>query len=126
MRLLNIGDSAKDHLGGPGDGRFTARGTLLVNGQWSSSRPFDIAPNRAFAYDGHLFIEEKLPGLDARLNTERLRLAAVLNDAWRDDQQVQSSPCMRNFLVSRWWTGAEFGPQEPNISAAYRTTGWSA
>lgn len=68
------------------------RGTLLISGQWNSSRPFDIAPDRAFAYDGRLFVEPAAADRDAQLTLERNRLAALLNDAWRDDRQTESSP----------------------------------
>jgi tetratricopeptide (TPR) repeat protein len=68
------------------------RGTLLINGQWNSTRPFDIAPDRAFTYDGRLFVEPAAGDRDVQIDAEKKRFTAVLNDAWRDDRQVESSP----------------------------------
>lgn len=68
------------------------RGTLLLNGQWSPLRPFDIAPERSFSYKGALFGTTPPPDRDDQLKTERKRLATVLSNAVTDDHQTESSP----------------------------------
>lgn len=34
------------------------RGVFVVQGNWGNSRPFDVAPDRSFMYDGSLFLAE--------------------------------------------------------------------
>ncbi len=41
------------------------RGTFIIDGNWSPQRPFDVAPDRSFRYDGKLFLNTNNNGTHA-------------------------------------------------------------
>jgi hypothetical protein len=65
------------------------RGVFLVRGNWSGARPFDIAPDRDFSYEGKYFEagKETTPP-----HAEVLRVAEALKRAIRADAQTTASP----------------------------------
>ena len=70
------------------------RGVLMIHGGWTR-RPFDVAPDRTFDYDGTLFIvkrEERDETWRQRLDAEGERLATVLRGALAVDGQTIGSP----------------------------------
>ena len=69
------------------------RGVFMITAGWSR-RPFDVAPDRTFSYDGSLFVPST-PRDDAwreRLGAEVERLGTVLRLALDADRQTIGSP----------------------------------
>src|SRR5438067_1174145 len=100
--------------------------TLLINGQWSSFRPFDIAPDRAFAYDSRLFIEPTAQDRDATLMWSGEGSPQYLTMPGGTIGRLRAALWTRKLVVSSQWIGQIFVRHERNISAGCRTTGWSA
>ncbi|HEY7304333.1 MAG TPA: tetratricopeptide repeat protein [Bryobacteraceae bacterium] len=74
-----------------------ARGVLIVHGGWAASRPFDVAPDRSFKYDGRLFsIREPRsaakPDRNENVAKEVVRLSKVFREALGADSQTMGSP----------------------------------
>jgi len=70
------------------------RGVLMVHGGWTK-RPFDVAPDRTFDYDGQLFVPTKMErdeAWDRRLAAEVEKLAKGLRAALDVDGQTVGSP----------------------------------
>jgi len=69
------------------------RGVYMVHAGWSR-RPFDVAPDRTFAYDGGLFEPEAVrdDGWRERVAAEAERLGERLNAAAAVDGQTVGSP----------------------------------
>lgn len=70
------------------------RGVLMIHGGWTR-RPFDVAPDRTFDYDGKLFSTgkgERDKAWDERLAAEVERLGGVLRAAIGADEQTVGSP----------------------------------
>ena len=83
------------------------RGVLMIHGGWSK-RPFDIAPDRTFDYDGKLFPTKKPPRDKAwkkRVAAEVDRLANVIRQALELDEQTVGSPVYKELvgLVAPNW-----------------------
>lgn len=73
------------------------RGVLIVHGGWTTNRPFDIAPDRSFAYAGHLFASKEpqlkpLPNRQGDLAKEVDRLSKIFKEALSTDRQTMGSP----------------------------------
>jgi len=71
----------------------TPRGTILVSGGWNGA-PFDISPDRRFAYDGRLFEvgEGCVEPTPQSLGREVARLARSLERIIASDREKLSSP----------------------------------
>lgn len=70
------------------------RGVLMIHGGWTR-RPFDVAPDRTFDYDGELFSTKEAARDDAwreRLAKEVERLGGVLLAALDADERTVGSP----------------------------------
>jgi tetratricopeptide (TPR) repeat protein len=70
------------------------RGVLMIHGGWAK-RPFDVAPDRTFDYDGKLFadaVAERDRAWHERLEAEASRLGNVLRAALAADEQTIGSP----------------------------------
>src|SRR5215813_901840 len=69
------------------------RGVFMIHGGWST-RPFDVAPDRTFSYDGEMFVPKTKRDKDwnKKLNTEIERLGKVLRGAIEVDEQTVGSP----------------------------------
>ena len=70
------------------------RGVFMVHGGWSR-RPFDVAPDRTFDYDGTLFTADAMADRDAwaaRVDAEATRLGKVLRAAIDADAATIGSP----------------------------------
>lgn len=69
------------------------RGVISVHGGWAS-RPFDVAPDRTFNYDGQLFIADltRDAAWEVRVSKEVSKLGAVLRSAIANDEQEIGSP----------------------------------
>lgn len=70
------------------------RGVFVVHGDWGFSRPFDIAPDRAFRYDGGLFEAGKprdgeWTNVVGRAVTA---LSGILREAIKHDRETVGSP----------------------------------
>jgi tetratricopeptide (TPR) repeat protein len=77
-----------------------SRGVLMIHGGWSR-RPFDVAPDRTFDYDGQLFVSKALEGDEAlkkRLDAEADRMAKVIRDALAVDEQTVGSPVYKELV----------------------------
>ena len=75
-------------------------GVLMIHGGWSK-RPFDVAPDRTFDYDGNLFIGEKENRDQAwqnRIDAEAERLAKVLKGALDVEAQSIGSPVYKELV----------------------------
>ena len=75
-------------------------GVLMVHGGWAR-RPFDVAPDRTFDYEGKLFVatEEERDGTwQKRLEAEVERLGMVLRDALDVDGQTTGSPVYKELV----------------------------
>lgn len=91
-----------------------ARGVFIVQGGWSASRPFDVAQDRSFAYDGMRFA---LDGAAAQPSGEPAQaiaaavedLAAVFRRALASDSQGTGSPLYAHLpgLKPVNWDGIE-------------------
>jgi tetratricopeptide (TPR) repeat protein len=76
------------------------RGVLMVHGGWTR-RPFDIASDRTFDYDGTLFVTKKDERNDfwqKQLHAEVERLATVLKGALEVDEQTIGSPVYKELV----------------------------
>jgi len=76
------------------------RGVLMIHGGWSH-RPFDIAPDRTFDYEGKLFTpgkEDRDPAWQQRLNAEVEKLATALRNALNVDGQTIGSPVYKELV----------------------------
>ena len=76
------------------------RGVLMLHGGWTS-RPFDVAPDRTFDYDGKLFAakkEERDDMWQQRLNGEVGNLAKALRKALDIDRQTIGSPVYKELV----------------------------
>jgi tetratricopeptide (TPR) repeat protein len=69
------------------------RGVFMIHAGWSR-RPFDVAPDRTFSYDGSLFITstERDDGWRARVEAEVARLGTKLRGARDADKETIGSP----------------------------------
>ena len=70
------------------------RGVFMVHGGWAK-RPFDIAPDRTFDYDGTLFAAEAMAVEETwnrRVEAEVARLATALQGAIQADRTTIGSP----------------------------------
>lgn len=69
------------------------RGVFMIHGGWSN-RPFDVAPDRTFDYDGELFVKKvkRDKAWNKKLNAEIERLGKVLRGAIEVDEQTIGSP----------------------------------
>jgi len=70
------------------------RGVLMIHGGWAK-RPFDVAPDRTFDYDGKLFATKKDDRDEAwqqRLDDQVEKLAKTLRGALEVDSQTIGSP----------------------------------
>ena len=70
------------------------RGVLMIHGGWAK-RPFDVAPDRTFDYDGKLFAIKEDDRDDAwqkRLDDQVEKLGKTLRDALEVDNQTVGSP----------------------------------
>jgi tetratricopeptide (TPR) repeat protein len=74
------------------------RGVLMIHGGWTR-RPFDVAPDRTFDYDGKLFVaEERDDGWRKRLDAEVERLGLVLRGALEVEEQTIGSPVYKELV----------------------------
>lgn len=85
------------------------RGALMLHGGWTK-RPFDVAPDQTFDYDGRLFVsqkEERDQLWQERLDAEILRLAEVLKSATDLEEETRGSPVYKEMphLVPVDWKG---------------------
>ena len=79
------------------------RGVFMIHGGWSA-RPFDVAPDRTFDYDGKLFLPEALEPKETwkkRLADEAERLGQVLRAAFDVDSQTIGSPVYKEMMGLR-------------------------
>ena len=69
------------------------RGVFMIHGGWST-RPFDVAPDRTFSYDGELFVQKvkRDKAWRKKLDAEIERLGKVLRGAIEVDEQTIGSP----------------------------------
>ena len=85
-----------------------ARGIFMIHGGWSR-RPFDVAPDRTFGYEGGLFAPERAGGgeaWEAEVAREAERLGNVLRGAVKADPQTIGSPVYASLpgLVPADWS----------------------
>lgn len=76
------------------------RGVLMIHGGWTR-RPFDVAPDRTFDYDGKLFVtkrEDRNNSWKERLEAEVNKLAMTLRDALEVDDQTIASPVYKEMV----------------------------
>jgi tetratricopeptide (TPR) repeat protein len=83
----------------------------MIHGGWSR-RPFDVAPDRTFDYDGALFLPAAMQPPDtwqARLSSEAERLGQVLKAALDTDAQTIGSPVYKEVVGLKPvdWTGIQ-------------------
>ena len=77
-----------------------ASGVFMIHGGWSK-RPFDVAPDRTFDYDGTLFSVAKNKRNKAwtqKVAAEAARLGSVLQAALRTDAQTIGSPVYKEMV----------------------------
>ena len=69
------------------------RGVICVHAGWAD-RPFDVAPQRTFGYDGKLFVAalERDAAWEDRLTAEVVRLGKTLREAVAADRTTEGSP----------------------------------
>ena len=75
------------------------RGVFMIHGGWAK-RPFDVAPDRTFDYDGKLFAtkkEERDNAWQARLDAEAERLGKALRSAWRLTSRRSEAPSIKSW-----------------------------
>jgi tetratricopeptide (TPR) repeat protein len=87
------------------------RGVLMIHGGWTR-RPFDVAPDRTFDYDGKLFVtnkEERDERWKKRLDAEVDKLATVLRGALEVEEQTIGSPVYKEMVGLKPvdWSGIE-------------------
>jgi tetratricopeptide (TPR) repeat protein len=69
------------------------RGVLVVQGSLEGARPFDVAPDRSFSYDGSLFVSGKCGGdREGRLKREVERLAKTFRHGLAEEPKTTGSP----------------------------------
>jgi tetratricopeptide (TPR) repeat protein len=76
------------------------RGVFMIHGGWAR-RPFDVAPDRTFDYDGKLFLPDEMKPEDAwlkRIDAEAERLANTLRAALEVDPQTIGSPVYKEMV----------------------------
>lgn len=76
------------------------RGVLMIHGGWTR-RPFDVAPDRTFDYDGKLFVtksEDRDNGWKERLEAEVNKLAMTLRGALEVDDRTIASPVYKEMV----------------------------
>jgi tetratricopeptide (TPR) repeat protein len=76
------------------------RGVLMIHGGWTK-RPFDVAPDRTFDYEGKLFAgkpEERDDAWNKRLAAEVDKLATTLRNALEVDEQTIGSPVYKELV----------------------------
>lgn len=88
-----------------------SRGVLMIHGGWSR-RPFDVAPDRTFDYDGKLFVpkaEERDGAWQQRLDAEVESLAKTFRSALEVDEQTVGSPVYKELvgLKPADWTNVQ-------------------
>jgi tetratricopeptide (TPR) repeat protein len=88
-----------------------ARGVFMIHGGWGK-RPFDVAPDRTFDYDGKLFVTKEEARDDAwkkRVAAEAERLGKVLRQAMEVDEQTIGSPVYKELvgLKPADWSGIQ-------------------
>jgi hypothetical protein len=73
------------------------RGVICVHAGWAE-RPFDVAPQRTFKYDGKLFQAglQQDPAWEVQLAVEIQRLGETLGDAVAADRSTEGSPVYSN------------------------------
>ena len=69
-------------------------GVFAVHGSWGFARPFDIAPDRAFSYNGSLFeaAASRDEAAKAKLAQAVTTLSATLREAIKSDRETIGSP----------------------------------
>jgi len=87
------------------------RGVFMIHGGWAK-RPFDVAPDRTFDYDGKLFVtkkEERDDAWQARMAAEAERLGKALRSALEVDEQTIGSPVYKELvgLKPADWSGIQ-------------------
>ena len=87
------------------------RGVFMIHGGWSA-RPFDVAPDRTFDYEGKLFLSERMQDADVwtkALAGETERLGQELNGALDVDAQTIGSPVYQQLVGLRPvdWSGIQ-------------------
>jgi tetratricopeptide (TPR) repeat protein len=87
------------------------RGVFMIHGGWGK-RPFDVAPDRTFDYDGKLFLtkkEKRDKAWERRTAAEAERLGKELRRAVEVDEQGIGSPVYKELpgLKPVDWTGIE-------------------
>jgi tetratricopeptide (TPR) repeat protein len=76
------------------------RGVFMIHGGWAR-RPFDVAPDRTFDYDGTLFVakeEERDDGWQKRFDAEVERLGLVIKGALDVDERTIGSPVYKELV----------------------------
>jgi tetratricopeptide (TPR) repeat protein len=76
------------------------RGVFMIHGGWAR-RPFDVAPDRTFDYDGKLFAakdEERSEAWQGRLDAEVERLGLILKGALAVEEQTIGSPVYKELV----------------------------
>lgn len=76
------------------------RGVLMIHGGWTR-RPFDVAPDRTFDYDGKLFAVKPAERDDVwnkRLDAEADKLAIIIRGALEVDEQTIGSPVYKELV----------------------------
>lgn len=76
------------------------RGVLMIHGGWAR-RPFDVAPDRTFDYDGKLFgtkEEDRNEEWQKRLDAEVDKLGRTLRSAMDVDEQTIGSPVYKELV----------------------------
>jgi tetratricopeptide (TPR) repeat protein len=76
------------------------RGVFMIHGGWSK-RPFDIAPDRTFDYEGKLFAvkkEERDDAWQAKLDAQVEGLGMALRNALEVDNQTIGSPVYKELV----------------------------
>jgi hypothetical protein len=83
-------------------------GVISVNAGWAD-RPFDVAPDRTFKYEGQLFVVglTRDAAWHQRVNAEIEKLEKTLRDAIAEDEQTIGSPVYSSVegLKPVDWTG---------------------
>jgi tetratricopeptide (TPR) repeat protein len=87
------------------------RGVFMIHGGWSR-RPFDVAPDRTFDYDGTMFLPAQMQppaSWEARVIAEAGRLGQSLKSALDADGQSIGSPVYKEIVGLKPvdWTGIQ-------------------
>jgi len=69
-------------------------GVLVVQGGFAGARPFDVAPDRSFSYDGSLFAHSRheIADRQTRLSREVERLSQTFRHALAEEPKTTGSP----------------------------------